>query len=183
VFVVVFPFGALLSAHLEEQAQPGTPAMVVSAGEIQADDAAPAADDNGAPAFRDILKSASRIVPPAKSGDEVEAAPAAGESSRTWLLPALYLTYGALQAADVYTTHRALEQGGAREANPMLRWAAASPSALIGVKAASTAGTIYLLEKLRRRHPRAAAITMVALNASYAAIVAHNMRVRSAAAP
>jgi hypothetical protein len=84
----------------------------------------------------------------------------------------------ALQIADVASTRRALEAGG-REANPIVRGLADNTAAMLAIKAAATAGTIYLVERLWRKNRTAAVLLMAALNGTYAAIVAHNHRVRS----
>lgn len=87
----------------------------------------------------------------------------------------MYVTFGLLQALDVHSTRVAL-QAGAREANPMMAGVAGNPVAFIGIKAASAAGTTYLIERLRKRHPAAAAITMAALDTTYTLVVMHNAR-------
>jgi hypothetical protein len=113
------------------------------------------------------------------------AAPAAGPAHGATLLgpkggvpgrmKALYVGFGVLQALDAQTTFQALERGGV-ERNPLLAPLADRPAALIAVKAASTAGTVYLLERLRKRSPRAALVTAAAINAAYVTIVASNAR-------
>ena len=92
------------------------------------------------------------------------------------LLP-LYLSFASLQVLDIASTHRALERG-AHEANPIVAPLTSSTPALIAVKAGSTAALIYLTERLRKRHPLAAVVLMVGLNAGYASLVAHNYSVK-----
>jgi hypothetical protein len=89
----------------------------------------------------------------------------------------MYVSYGALQVADVTTTLKALDSGRGREANPFMSGVANSPAALIGVKAATSVMTILLIEKVRKTHPVAATVSMVAINATMAAIVVNNTRV------
>jgi hypothetical protein len=88
----------------------------------------------------------------------------------------MYVALGGLEVADVQLTLTAL---GDRtyEANPLMRPLAGHPAALVGIKAASAVGTIYLVERLRKRHPAAAAVTMAAIDAGYIAVVVHNARV------
>lgn len=96
---------------------------------------------------------------------------AAGGESR-WL-PALYVGFGVLQALDAHSTLRAVE-GGHRERNPVVAPLAHRPGAMVGLKAATTAGTIYLAHRLGRRNRVAAIVLMVAMNSAYGAIVAAN---------
>jgi Domain of unknown function (DUF5658) len=106
---------------------------------------------------------------------------APAQSDRPLVLPALYVTFGALQALDAHSTLRALDRGQV-EGNPVMRGIASQPAAVVGIKAATTAGTIFLTEKLSRRHRTAAIVLMVALNAGYLAVVSHNYRRAGAAA-
>src|SRR4051812_32054969 len=64
---------------------------------------------------------------------------------RPALLMPLYLSFVTLQAADLYTTNRALHAGN-REANPFFQHA--SIGTMAGVKAAATVGVIMVSEKL-----------------------------------
>jgi hypothetical protein len=93
-------------------------------------------------------------------------------------LPILYASFGALQALDAATTFRALDRGAA-EANPALAGFASNRGALVAVKAASFASTVYLTERLWKKNRVAAVVTMVCVNSAYAAIVAHNYRAGS----
>jgi Domain of unknown function (DUF5658) len=85
----------------------------------------------------------------------------------------LYASFGVMQALDMASTWRALAQGG-REGNPVVGSTIGSPIATGALKAGATAGIILLSEKIRRRHPMAAIVTMVALNSAYAVAVSHN---------
>ena len=87
----------------------------------------------------------------------------------------LYVAFVGLQALDVHSTFSALE-GGAREANPMVRSALGNPAGLFLLKAGTAAGVVLVTEKLWRRNRTAAVITMIALNSAYATIAAHNYR-------
>jgi len=87
----------------------------------------------------------------------------------------LYVAFVGLQALDVHSTFSALE-GGAREANPMVRSALGNPAGLFLLKAGTAAGVVLITERLWRRNRTAAVITMIALNSAYATIAAHNYR-------
>ena len=89
---------------------------------------------------------------------------------------AMYAAYGTLQALDVHSTLRAVERNGV-EANPLLRPVATSPAGLAAFKAASTAGIIYLTERLRKKHPVAALAFGIGVNSLQAFVVVHNYRV------
>jgi hypothetical protein len=89
----------------------------------------------------------------------------------------MYVSYGALQVADVASTLSALDSGRGREANPFMGNVARNPAALIGVKAATSVMTIMLIEKVRKTRPVAATVSMIAINATMAAIVVNNTAV------
>ena len=88
----------------------------------------------------------------------------------------LYTSFGLLQALDAHSTSRALASG-ASESNALLSGLAHRPTLLMGAKTGVTAGTILLMERFRKRHPRAAMVTMMALNSAYAVIVVRNSRI------
>jgi hypothetical protein len=94
--------------------------------------------------------------------------------SRPRVLTGLYVSLAGLNALDIYSTMRALDSG-ARELNPVMG-SAGHPGASFAIKAATTAGAIYLAEKLWKRNRVAAIVTMVAVNAGTAAVVARNLR-------
>jgi hypothetical protein len=96
-------------------------------------------------------------------------------------LKKLYIGYAALQASDVITTTAALKRG-AREGNPLVRGIADSPAALIGVKVAAGVATIVMIEKLRETRPVLATVTLIAMNATLAAVTVNNVAVAARAA-
>jgi hypothetical protein len=114
-----------------------------------------------------------------------EAAAAAADPLPAWAvdrpqqrpaaLQVLYGSYAALQVADIVSTRRALA-AGATEANPLMKSAAGSSGAMLAVKAASAAGTIYLAERTWKKHRTGAIVLMAILNGVSAAVVAHNAR-------
>src|SRR5207249_7121435 len=86
------------------------------------------------------------------------------------LIP-LYSSFAALQALDVHSSRQALNQG-AVEGNPVI-------APIVGtrgfplVKVATTSAIIFATERLRKTHPRAAVVMMIAANSAYAMIVAN----------
>jgi hypothetical protein len=51
------------------------------------------------------------------------------------------------------------------------------PARLIAVKATSTLATAYLIERLRKRNPVSAAVTLAAIDSALVMVVLHNSRV------
>lgn len=95
------------------------------------------------------------------------------ETKRPAALIPLYVSYAALQAFDVASTHRALANG-AVEANPLVSPLLSNQASLVAMKAGSAAAVICASEYLWKRNKAAAIATMVAVNSAYAVIVAHN---------
>ena len=106
----------------------------------------------------------------------VPAAAAAQPYSEDAAFGTLYTSFGLLQALDAHSTSRALASG-ATESNALLAAIAHRPVLLMGAKTAVTAGTIVLMERFRRRHPRAAMVTLMVLNSAYAVVVVRNSRI------
>jgi hypothetical protein len=100
---------------------------------------------------------------------------APGPAKRPAALLPLYVSFTALQFADVHSTLSALDAGG-REGNPVFV-GFRSPAGMLAVKAGLALGTTYAVERLRKRSPRTAVVLMIALNSAYAGIVAHNYAV------
>jgi hypothetical protein len=101
---------------------------------------------------------------------------ASAQSPRPGALLPLYVSYGALQGLDVSSTLKA-RSAGAVEANPLLSGAVQSTPALVVTKSATAAAVIFAAERLRRSHPKGAVVLMVCVNATLAAVVAHNYAV------
>jgi len=95
------------------------------------------------------------------------------ETKRPAALIPLYVSYAALQAFDVVSTHRALANG-AVEANPFVSPLLSNQASLVAMKAGSAAAVVCASEYLWKRNKVAAIATMVAVNSAYAVIVAHN---------
>jgi hypothetical protein len=92
---------------------------------------------------------------------------------RPAILPALYVSFAALQALDAHSTLAAVG-AGRNEANPALKGIVDQPGAFLAVKVAATAGTLYLTERLWKKHRGAAVALMLVANGTYALIVANN---------
>jgi hypothetical protein len=90
-------------------------------------------------------------------------------------LPALYVTLGVMQAMDIYSTSAALK-AGAKEANPTAAPFAGNPGSMIGLKAATMAGTIFFAERLWKTNKVGAIVMMAAINGATAAVSMHNMQ-------
>jgi hypothetical protein len=101
----------------------------------------------------------------------------AAPTSRGALLPALYVSLAGLNVFDAYSTSKGLALG-ATEQNPLLKGIAGSPAAMWAVKGGATAVSIYMAERLWRKHRRAEAIAvMVISNGMMAAVAARNSAV------
>ena len=110
----------------------------------------------------------------------VGGAPTAFAPPRPEALPALYVSFATLQALDAYSTWKAVNGRRAREANPVLTGISGSLPKLLIAKGASTAASVYVVERLWKRNRKAAVLTMVGINAAYAAVVTHNYRTNMA---
>jgi len=132
------------------------------------------------------------VTTPALAADEADAAPmgtigtAIAQAtnspreqrlSRPAVLPALYVSYAALQVFDVYSTRQALAQG-AREANPLMQQVVGNQAAFWAFKASATAGAVVAAERLWKKNNKTAAVAvLVASNAAAAVVAARNASV------
>jgi hypothetical protein len=96
-------------------------------------------------------------------------------AKRPSALPALYATLGAMQAFDVYSTSAALK-AGAKEANPVAAPFAGNAGSMLGLKVATTAGTIFFAERMWKSNKVGAIVMMVAINSATAVVSMHNMQ-------
>ena len=96
-------------------------------------------------------------------------------ATRPAVLPALYVSLGAMQAWDLYSTSAALK-AGAREASPSAAPFANNRGSMLGLKLATTASTIFFTERMWRKNRVAAVAMMVAINAGTAAVSIHNLQ-------
>ena len=95
--------------------------------------------------------------------------------SRPAALTALYASYSALQAYDVYSTRQALARG-AREANPLMQGVVGNTGAFVAMKAGVAVATIAAAEKLWKTNKPAAIGVMIAGNSVAAIVAARNTR-------
>ena len=105
---------------------------------------------------------------------------AAPPAHRPSALVPLYVSFATLQGLDIHSTLRAAEFGG-REANPIVGGMLGSPAAFVAAKVGMTASIYFVSERLWKRHKTAAVLTMIALNSTYGAVVAHNYAVEARA--
>jgi hypothetical protein len=98
------------------------------------------------------------------------------EERRPPALVPLYFSLIALQVADGVTTFQAVNRHDAHEINPVMRPFATNETALFLVKASSTAGTLFAVEKLWKKNRVAAVLTMIGVNVAYSLVVANNLR-------
>jgi hypothetical protein len=110
-----------------------------------------------------IIAPSPRIVIPRKLADPA-------------FLKAMYVSHGVLQAADALTTFAALGRG-ATEGNPLVRNIVNNRALFIGVKAATTVATVLTVEKLRKRNQVVASVTLIAINATLAAVAINNVAI------
>jgi hypothetical protein len=89
----------------------------------------------------------------------------------------MYISFAGLQALDIHSTHRALKNPSAREANPVARAVVGNQAAFTAAKLGATAGFVLASEKMWKKHPLAAVLFNIAGNSALAAVVAHNYRV------
>jgi hypothetical protein len=95
--------------------------------------------------------------------------------SRPAGLTALYASYTALQAYDVYSTRQAMARG-AREANPLMQGVVGNTGAFVAIKATVAVATIAAAEKLWKTNKPAAIGVMIAGNSVAAIVAARNAR-------
>jgi Domain of unknown function (DUF5658) len=97
-------------------------------------------------------------------------------AARPMVLPTLYTSLAALQFYDGYSTLYG-QSHGARETNPTMQWVAASSARVWTVKAATTAVSIAIVERMWKRNRLGAIVTMAAVNGLSAAVALHNASV------
>lgn len=103
--------------------------------------------------------------------------PAFQPARRPQILGVLYASFIGLEVYDGYSTSTGLT-AGATESNGLVRWAAVHPTIFWGVKGGAAAASLYVAERMWRRHRRGQAIAvMVASNVVMAAVAANNWSV------
>ncbi len=135
-----------------------------------------AAPDAGAPADQPSPAKAPQNILPATG---IAPAPPLSEprlrEPRKLTVNVMCVSFAALQAFDLHSTFKALD-AGAREGNVILGGFASNKAAMVGFKAATTAGTIYLVQRFGVKNRVASTIFLAAANSAYAIIAAHNYR-------
>jgi hypothetical protein len=124
-----------------------------------------AAEKDGEQSLVDAANRAAVIAP--MSDAVVMKRPAA--------LPALYVTFAAMQAWDVYSTSRAVK-AGASESNPVAAPFVGNPGSMIGLKVMSTVSAIYFTERMWKTNPVKAMLVLAAINGATAMVSMNNMR-------
>jgi hypothetical protein len=130
-------------------------------------------DATGTPQGLKPLPLTAAVAAAAQTMTTAHEAPVAG--TPRGLQPALYAGLITLQTLDAHSTLRAIDAGYV-EQNPLMRWSIDHPVALVGLKAAASTATIFVAERIRKRHPMRAVAFMAAVNTAYAVVVLHNYR-------
>jgi hypothetical protein len=140
----------------------------------------PAAAQDAVAATMDSISTAmvtQASAPPLSLPLPANTPPSAGPSqSRPAALIPLYASFVTLQVLDLHSTAYALDRG-AVEANPAIRGFVDNRVAMTALKAAGTAGVIYVSEKLRTKNKAVSLGLMIATNAAMTWVVQHNYRV------
>lgn len=123
--------------------------------------------------------SGTAVVPPVVM--TVDQLPVAfnGEYPRqqpSTLMRSLYVSTAVMQALDVHSTLRALDNG-AIENNPLMTQVSRNKTAFIALKAGVALSTVMAARHMSKRNKVAAALTLIAINSAYAMVVNHNYRV------
>lgn len=92
------------------------------------------------------------------------------------LMQSLYATTIVVQGLDGHSTFRALDAGG-KEGNPLIGPLAEHRPAFLALKAGIAATAIYLARDTSKTHKVRAALTLIAINSAYLALIANNYRV------
>ena len=112
-----------------------------------------------------------RVISPRSSSGVLEGS----RDQRPRILVPLYASLLALEAFDAALTIRGL-QNGAAEANPAMSGVVGSPAAFVALKMGAATASIVAVERLRKRHPKAAAALIVLMDPVMATVVANNVR-------
>jgi len=148
----------------------GLPCAVLSIGLLVGMPARAAAQEQIA-ISGDAIADAARAV---HVSPDASTAARSAERRPPALVP-LYASFVTLQILDIHSTHYALEHG-AIEANPAVKGFAGNTVGIAAVKAAGTAGVIFISEKLRTKNKAAAIGLMIASNSAMTWVVQHNYR-------
>lgn len=94
---------------------------------------------------------------------------------RPGVLPALHVSFAALQVLDAESTLRGVSAGG-YELNLILGAVVDRPAAFFAVKGGMTALTPFLNERLWKRNRKASVILITVIDSAYVLVVANNYR-------
>ena len=125
------------------------------------------------PLIAAVLVCTFALVAPAAAADETSKQPISESTQRPPAFVPLYASFVALQVVDMHSTWRALDHGSV-EANPLLSGVAGNKAVLFTAKAAGTAAVIAVSERLRKKSPTAALVSMIAANSGMTWVVQHN---------
>ncbi|RPI50366.1 MAG: hypothetical protein EHM55_21550 [Acidobacteria bacterium] len=148
-------------------------AATVAVSPIYAQEEPPGAPVQPVPVLRGIVLSSDITFAPHIAAPPM---PVRQMTSASAASLAMYGAYGMLQVLDAHSTRRAIANNGV-EANPIVRPLASSRIGLISLKVASGAGVMYLMERVRKKHPAAALALAIGINSLQAVVVVHNYRV------
>lgn len=126
-----------------------------------------------------LFEPARPEPPPPAAADPVILPPTWLTPKRPPALPAMYVSLGAMQALDIYTTLRAVG-AGAREQNPVVARLGGHAAAMAAYKAVTTAGTIFAAERMWKKNRVGAVVVMAIANGVTAAVAARNIHVAKA---
>jgi hypothetical protein len=123
----------------------------------------------------DTTNEVTAAAAPAASAQTYTSPPALLSERRPAALMPLYASFVTLQVLDLHSTTYALERG-AVEANPAMKGFVDNTAAMTALKAAGTAGVIFVSEKLRTKNKAAALGLMIGTNVAMTWVVQHNYR-------
>jgi hypothetical protein len=95
-----------------------------------------------------------------------------------WLYRGLEYSFVGVQAADVYTTFRAIGSGAGQEGNPLAKWFIGSKPATITIKAAGTYAILLALRGMKKRNRVVATVFLVALNVAFGCVAYKNAGIK-----
>lgn len=98
------------------------------------------------------------------------------KNKKDWLYHVLEANYLALNAADLVTTFRGVDQG-AYEINPIARTFIQNKPLAIAAKTGLSLGVLVALREARKQDRRVAVIALAVLNVAYSVVVTNNIRV------
>ena len=98
-------------------------------------------------------------------------------AKRPSVLVPMYVSFAALEGLDYASTTKALTSGAGREANPVMGAIVGNRASFFAVKAGTAAGTMWIAERMWKKHSARAVVFMAVVNGVMGTVVAHNTRV------